>query len=56
MYLKVITIADITEEMGTHIEALCFEWSKSCPNNTNWNIQGEFPNQVGMHGTDGKHY
>jgi hypothetical protein len=43
MYLKVITLADITEEMGTHIEASCFEWSKSCPINTNWNIQGQFP-------------
>jgi hypothetical protein len=28
MYLKVITFADITEEMGNHTEALCFEWSK----------------------------
>ena len=43
MYLKVITLADITEEMGTHIEASCFEWKKSCPINTNWKIQGQIP-------------
>jgi hypothetical protein len=29
MYLKENTLANITEEMGTHIKALCFEWSKS---------------------------
>jgi hypothetical protein len=28
--------------MVTHIKALCFEWSKSCPINTNRNIQGQF--------------
>ena len=43
LYLKAITLADITDAMGTHIAVTCYEWDSATPINTNVANKGHFP-------------